>query len=345
MSEPAFWSRRGLTATALRPAAAIYGTVAARRMRQAPDYWPPIPVICVGNFTSGGEGKTPTAIALAEIARGLGRRPGFLTRGYGGTEAGPVLVAGRLADPARVGDEPCLLARVAPTVVSANRPNGARMLAENDVDLIIMDDGFQNPHLGKDLSLAVTDAEVGLRNRLVLPAGPLRAPLKVQLRFADALVLVGEGPAQAGLLRLAARAGKRVLRAHLVPIDPDRWKQGKLFAFAGIGRPDKFFAALERAGGRFAGRNAFPDHHQFTEAEARVLLGHADAGPIRLVTTEKDHVRLQNATGALANLRDRTEIFSVRMEFEASSEVAAMIRRTAEEVRDGRSRKRSAVGR
>lgn len=330
-----------MAANSLRPAAALYGAIAGRRMRRRPDYWPPVPVICVGNFTSGGEGKTPTAIAVAEIAIGLGKRPGFLSRGYGGIEAGPVLVGGRFADPRRVGDEPCLLARVAPTMVSIDRPDGARALLEEEIDLIIMDDGLQNPHLGKDFALSVTDSDVGLRNRLVLPAGPLRAPLSAQLQHVDAIVVVGDGPAQADLVRIAARGGKRVLRARLAPLQPERWRNGKLFAFAGIGRPEKFFAALERAGGRFAGRNAFPDHHRFTEDEARLLLSHADAGEIRLVTTEKDHIRLAGTTGALAELRERSEVFAVRMEFEEPKELASMIVRVAEAVRSGRSKRRS----
>ena len=342
MNPPSFWWRRlGPTALALRPAASIWGAAVARRMVRSPDYWAPVPVICVGNFTAGGEGKTPTAIAIGGLVRDLGLKPGFLTRGYGGDQEGPIVVTGEHRHPRRVGDEPCLLADLGPTVVSGNRPQGARLLIEQDIDLIIMDDGFQNPHLGKDLSVIAADSAIGFGNGLVMPAGPLRAPLKTQLRLADAIVLIGRGAAQARMVRVAAKGGRQVLRADLMPVSPDRWREGKLFAFAGIGRPEKFFDSLEQQGAQFVGRNAYPDHHFFTEEEARSLLGHANAGDIRLVTTEKDHARLGGAEGVLAELRERTEVFSVRLEFEMPDAVRRLIVNAVEAVRSRGERRAS----
>ena len=181
---PRFWwrPRRGIAALALWLPARLWGGLAAWKMSRPPRLRPAVPVICVGNFVVGGAGKTPTAQAFARMARSRGHRPGFLTRGYGGSETGPLLV-----DPARhgsdaVGDEALLLATVAPTIVARDRVAGANALMAAGVDLIIMDDGFQNPALAKDLSVVAVDAAVGIGNGLVTPAGPLRAPLAPQLR-------------------------------------------------------------------------------------------------------------------------------------------------------------------
>jgi tetraacyldisaccharide 4'-kinase len=337
VTAPAFWYRPRLSPTAalLSPAAVAWGAIAGRRMRRPPVHRAGVPVLCVGNFTVGGEGKTPTALAIAEIVRAEGLTPGFLTRGFGGREKGPVLVDS--ADPAdRVGDEALLLARHAVTALSHDRPPGARLLEAAGAEAIVMDDGFQNPALGKDFSLVVADAATGLGNGRVVPAGPLRAPLRIQLRQTDALVIIGEGAARPALVRVAARAGLRVFRAGLVPLDGERWLGERVLAFAGIGRPEKFFAALERAGAKLAGRVAFPDHHVWTENEARTLLGHVAGGSIRLVTTEKDLARLAGATGALAELRSRSEAFPVRLEFEEQAAVAAVIRAVIDRVRLGR---------
>lgn len=341
MRAPQYWRRRGLTAIALLPLSWVWSARVGRRMRRRPSHWASVPVICIGNYTSGGEGKTPTAIAIARLLQGQGLTPGFLTRGYGGTESGPLAVNDKTADPARIGDEPCLLAAVAPTVVSVNRPRGAELLVKQGVDVIIMDDGFQNPYLGKDLTLIVADGTTGFGNRWVMPAGPLRAPLRTQLALTDALVVVGEGAAQREIARVAAQSGKALFRARLVPDEPDKWRGTQVLAYAGIGRPEKFFDDLDRLGAHFVGRYPYPDHHRYTEADARALLAHADAGPIRLVTTEKDHIRLSGTTGLLAELRRRSEVFAVRMEFDPPVAVERLIMKTVAAVRGGTGRKRS----
>lgn len=343
MMAPRFWwRRRGPAALALAPAAWLYGRRVAARMRRKPEYWPPVPVICVGNYTAGGDGKTPMAIALGKLAIELGLKPGFLTRGYGGAEPGPVLLGSGADDPRRIGDEPRLLAAIGPTVVSGNRPRGARLLVSEGVDIIIMDDGFQNPSLGKDLTLVVTDAGVGLGNRLAMPAGPLRASLRAQLALTDAIIAIGDGPAQTSLVRLAAKAGKQLLHARLEPIRPGEWNRGTILAYAGIGRPEKFFTALEEAGAHFAGRKPFPDHHFYTPLEAESLLGHANAGDIRLVTTEKDHARLAGADGLVGELRERSEVFAVELQFENPETVRRLITSAVDAVRMGRSKRRLA---
>lgn len=324
---PSFWwrPRSGVAAMALWPLAKANGVAAAWRMGRAPRFRAPVPVICVGNFVVGGAGKTPTALALARIARARGLKSGFLAPGYGGSAAGPLLV-----DPARhtaavVGDEPLLLAAAAPTVIGRDRAAAARLLLAEGVGLIIMDDGFQNPSLAKDLSLVCVDAGAGIGNGLVLPAGPLRAPLAVQLRRADALILIGEDTRAEPLVRAAARAGRPVLRAALKPARVRDWRKEPILAFAGIGRPEKFFASLRAVDAPVAKTVAFGDHHRFTVADAGRLLAEADAGGLRLVTTEKDKARLAGEVGPLATLRDRADAFAVTLEFENPGAIAEMV--------------------
>lgn len=337
VTTPDFWWRPRPTAGALAlwPASRFWGAVTSRRMRRAPDYWAPVPVLCVGNFTAGGEGKTPTAIALGRLAGEEGFRPGFLSRGHGGRERGPLLVEPERHRAVDVGDEPLLLARIGDTVVSRDRPAGARLLAERGADLIIMDDGFQNPHLGKDVALVALDATTGLGNRMVHPAGPLRAPLMVQLERTDALVAIGDGAPEA-LVQLAARAGAELLRARLVPDRAVDWEGRPVLAFAGIGRPDKFFAALEAAGAGIARRIAYADHHLYTEAEAKSLIHQAESEDLRLVTTEKDMARLQGTAGALAELLRKSQALTVWLTFERPDLVRAIIRAAVAHVHAGR---------
>lgn len=304
-------------------------------MGKQPRYRPPVPVICIGNFVVGGAGKTPTAIALAKVARRHGLKPGFLAPGYGGRESGPLIVDTERHTPVDVGDEPLLLAAVGVTAIGRDRAASARLLLDHSVDLIIMDDGFQNPTLAKDVSLVCVDAGAGIGNGLMVPAGPLRAPLQLQLRRADTLVVIGDGGRAESVVRVAARSGRSTLRARLKPSRVRGWRNGPILAFAGIGRPSKFFESLEAVGARVEKTVAFPDHHRFSDAEATSLLTDAEKGGLRLVTTEKDLVRLAGEQGACATLRDRAEAFPVVLEFEnplAIDEIVAdAMRRTTDE--------------
>jgi len=293
MRAPAFWWRASSPlAVLLRPVSFVYGAVAARRMRrrgQRAD----IPVICIGNFTAGGAGKTPTALATAGLLRAMGETPAFLSRGYGGNLRGPVRVtdAHRAAE---VGDEPILLSRFGPAIVARDRPAGAKLAASQGASVVVMDDGLQNPSLAKDLSIAVVDGATGLGNGLPLPAGPLRAPIAVQWGWADAVLVVGEGAAGDRVATAASHRGLTLLRGRLVP-DPAaaaRLRGQRVLAFTGIGRPEKFFETLEQAGAIVEEVRPFPDHHPYTEAEIAALQAQAKVHGLRLVTTEKDAVRL-----------------------------------------------------
>jgi tetraacyldisaccharide 4'-kinase len=303
MRTPGFWRRDppALKSRLLQPVGALYGAVTAARMRREGER-ATIPVICIGNFTAGGAGKTPTALAVARLLADLGERPAFLTRGHKGRLAGPVVV-----DPARhdfrdVGDEPLLLAQAAITVLSRDRPAGARLCADLGASVVVMDDGLQNPSLRKDLRLVVVDGGAGVSNGLCLPAGPLRAPLEAQWPFVDALVVMGEGAAGAALAQEARARGKPVFEARLAP-DPEvaaRLATARVLAFAGIGRPEKFFATLEQCGARIVHREAFPDHHPFTAGEIANLRERAAREGLMLVTSCKDLVRIAQAEEIVA---------------------------------------------
>ena len=313
MQAPAFWwEKPGATAALLSPFAAIYGAVAARRLAQS-GARAGVPVICVGNLTVGGAGKTPAAIAVARMLIDAGERPYFLTRGYGGSQAGPAAVAA--ADTAaQVGDEPLLLARVAPTIVARDRAAGARLARDSGASVIVMDDGFQNPSLAKDLSILVVDGTRGIGNARVLPAGPLRAPVEVQLDRAHAILIVGEVTGASPLV-IAARA--RRLPLFHGRLEPDRaalaaLAGSKVLAFAGIGDPEKFFATLAAAGIEAPIRRAFADHHRYRTEEAAALIGEAERSALSLLTTEKDLARMQG-DAALKDLAARTRALPVSL--------------------------------
>ena len=288
---PEFWAHRGLLSSVLAPAGWVYGRVAAARQRWARPWHAPVPVLCVGNLVVGGAGKTPVTLSLAHRLCRRGRRVHIVSRGYGGRLAGPVLV-----DPAQhsaddVGDEPLLLAEVAPCWVARDRVAGAKAAIAAGANLLLLDDGFQNPTLAKDLSLVVVDGGYGIGNGRVLPAGPLREPLAAGLARASAIVVMGDDNAGA----TAIIAGKLLFRARLVPETPSDVAGRTVVALAGIGRPEKFFATLEEAGARLLRTYAFPDHHPYREDELARPLAEAERAGAMLVTTTKDWVRLPRA--------------------------------------------------
>jgi tetraacyldisaccharide 4'-kinase len=324
MREPAFWWQPG-TGGLLQPLAAIYGAVAATRMslggRRAG-----VPVICLGNLTVGGAGKTPAALTVAQLLRAANERPFFLTRGYGGRLAGPVRVNPAIHRAADVGDEPLLLARLAPTVVARDRAAGAQFAQYAGASVIVMDDGLQNPALSKDLSIVVVDGRRGIGNARVIPAGPLRAPLSTQLSRAQAMLIVGSPEGAADIAKRAERNGLKIFHARL---EPDRGiiaaiGKRRILAFAGIGNPDKFFATLTEAGVTVAERIGFDDHHHFTVAQAQDLLTRARAANLMLVTTEKDLMRL-SGDPQLAALAEHASALPVRLIVEEQEQFRQLV--------------------
>ena len=301
MRAPRFWwdPAPSLPASLLRPAGSLYGSITARRMRR-PGQKADLPVICIGNFTVGGAGKTPTALAIARILDAAGESPAFLSRGYGGRLRGPLQVLRDQHSAFDVGDEPILLSGTALTIVSGDRPAGARLAYEAGSTTIIMDDGLQNPSLIKDCAIAVVDGATGIGNGLPFPAGPLRAPMAAQWPAIDAVLVIGEGePGQ----RIAAEAGrrdKRVFEATLEPTrDAARALEGrKVLAFAGIGRPEKFFDTLRACGAIVEAAHAFPDHHRYRTAELTALRREAETLGLQAITTEKDLARIAAVSDA-----------------------------------------------
>ncbi|MGJ4967544.1 MULTISPECIES: tetraacyldisaccharide 4'-kinase [unclassified Bradyrhizobium] len=300
MREPAFWHRpASWQSRLLSPLSTLYGAVAARRMAQG-GVDAGLPVICVGNFHVGGAGKTPTVLALTDILRDLGERPVVLSRGYGGRLGGPVVVDPAVHEAADVGDEPLMMAARVPVVVARNRADGIGLVKAQGATVILMDDGFQNPSITKDLALIVIDGARGLGNAEVFPAGPLRAPLPPQLARTDALVVIGSGRASEAVASHVLSAGKPVFSAALQP-DPQivaALRGRPLLAFAGIGDPARFFRTLRGAGLDVRRERTFPDHHPFTAGDVVALANEARRDGFALVTTEKDLVRFRGHEAA-----------------------------------------------
>jgi tetraacyldisaccharide 4'-kinase len=298
---PAFWAKRSpnLLALSLAPLGAVYGALTIRRMAQ-PGLRVGVPVVCVGNFVAGGAGKTPAAMAIAQLLREMGERVAFLSRGYGGA----ALVDAVAVDPEihraqDVGDEPLLLARVAPCFVARDRRIAARAAIAAGASVLVLDDGLQSPTLLKDVSLAVVDGGAGFGNGLCLPAGPLRAAPAMQLPFVSAVIFV-DGVSDASVIAHNTVSTKMILNARL---EPDSAVAAKLrdqnvLAFAGIGRPEKFFATLRTLGARIVVARAFADHQHYRPVQLAALLAEAASLGLTPVTTQKDVVRLTPAEAA-----------------------------------------------
>jgi len=276
--------------TLLTPFSWIYAHTTAKRIRTTKSYDPGIPVICVGNAGVGGTGKTPVAAYLLESLNRMGIRTVALSRGYGGSEKGPTTVNEKHTA-AEVGDEPLLLARQGPVWIAEGRDDGAKAAASHGAQVIVMDDGHQNPLVKKTLSLLVVDAETGFGNGRVIPAGPLREPVETALARTDAVILMKPTPAYKIDETLKAQLkGLPVVAASLMAKEKPR--PGRLYAFAGIGRPNKFFDHLKRAGADVVDGLGYADHYTYKDTDMMDLLELSGEYDAKLITTEKDYVRI-----------------------------------------------------
>jgi tetraacyldisaccharide 4'-kinase len=319
MHEPAFWYRpSSWMSRLLMPLAAVYGAIAGYRLRRE-GFDTGIPVLCVGNYSLGGAGKTPTALALVKTLRDLGETPVVLSRGYGGRLRGPVMVDPDRHAAIEVGDEPLMLARSVPVVVARERIDGVALARSQGATVIVMDDGFQNPAIVKDASLIVVDAQRGLGNACVFPAGPLRAPLRLQIARTDALVVVGDGAEAGAVAAAVASRGKPVLSARLradqALITSLHGK--RVLAFAGIGDPARFFRTLRANGIEVAEERPFADHHPYSKSEIERLVADSRRDALMLVTTEKDLSRLRGLEDLPEGAREIVP-FPVTLEIEGA---------------------------
>lgn len=313
--QPGFWQSDGIVARLLSPLGAVTAAVTARRVAR-PGWRAPVPVFCCGNVTVGGAGKTTLALNLGARLIASGRAVHFLLRGYSGTVHGPHRVsAGDTA--ARVGDEALLLAAVAPTWVGTDRAASARAAIAAGAQLLIMDDGLQNPGLNRDLSLLVVDGDFGFGNGRVLPAGPLREPVARAVRRCQAAILIG--PDRTGI---AGSLGLPVLSARLQPCaDIALWTGRRALAFAGIARPEKFFIMLAQAGVILAGTRPLPDHYRFKSRDLDQLLAEAECLGAAPLTTPKDAVRLPAA------YRDQIGVVGVTLAWDNPAALDALVAR------------------
>lgn len=286
MKTPSFWQNNNIISTLFTPLGWAYGAITKLRIILTKPQKINCPVICIGNITAGGTGKTPVAISIAKILQNQGKNPSFISRGYGG-KLKDLFVNTQKHSALDVGDEPLLLAAQAPVFINPDRFQAGLKACQNGADIILMDDGFQNPKLHKDLSFMVIDGNIGLGNEKFIPAGPLRESLKSGLKRAQAVIIIGEDKHN-----ISARVGKKtIFFARIAPVKKQNTEK-PIIAFAGIGRPEKFYNSLQESGFNLLKTIDFEDHHFYNESELQAIIAQAKELNAEIYTTSKDYVKI-----------------------------------------------------
>ncbi|EJF75393.1 tetraacyldisaccharide 4'-kinase [Bartonella alsatica] len=307
-----WWKDKSFLRVLLAPISWVYSYYSRRHMARHPPIID-LPVLCIGNFTCGGAGKTPVVIAFAKVAKKLGFVPGVVSRGYGGIIKEVHLVNEEYDNARDVGDESLLLARHALVAISADRYAAAQRLKQEGCNLILMDDGFQSRRLYMDYALLVVDSMRGFGNGLVFPAGPLRAPLKTQLSLTDGVLLIGHSDTHDKITFPATHTGKPLYHAYLKSLASEEVAKKSFLAFAGIGNPNKFFKSIKELSGHVVQTYSYPDHYFFTDTDLKNLVQKAKTQNLWLATTAKDYVRIQ--TSNVQKILKNLIVFDIKVDF------------------------------
>lgn len=303
MKTPKFWNNKGLISTLLLPIGWVYALITSIRMKVIKSNKVNVPVICIGNLTAGGTGKTPVALSIAEILQKHKYNPFFISRGYGG-KLKSVLVNSKIHLPEDVGDEPLLLSEQAKVIIDADRYKAAKIAVDMGADTIVMDDGYQNPYLRKNLSFIVIDGGFGLGNERTIPAGPLRENMQNGLKRADAIIIIGQD-----IKHIAKEIDSLPVFEGKMKPTIDTLKDQKVIAFAGIGRPQKFYDTLLSLDAKIVETIDFPDHHNYQKEELEKIIKKSKALNAKIFTTSKDFVKIPQ------NMRNHFNVLNIKIKW------------------------------